>query len=445
MTKVCKIMLISQTINKDGKEIDYKDVCRVLWDLQYQTRSLKNKVVQEYWEWLNFSNDYSKSHDGNYPKPDETLKGTNKYYVTLDGFIYDKYKTTFDLYSGNLSTTARETGAVFRNSRVDYLKGNKSILNFKSNQPLDIHNKAIKLEYVDNVFYLNIGLLNNTGKEKYNIDVPFRFKALVKDNSTKTILERCYDGVYKISASKLKWDKKKKQWRLNLSYSFESQKVNTLDKDKILGVDLGVVNPVCASIYGDRRRLCIQGGEIEEFRKRVEARKYSLYKQSITCGDGRVGRGYYTKMMPVTNIGDKVARFRDTYNHKVSRTLIDYAVKAGCGTIQMEELTGVTSDADKFLKNWSYYDLQTKIEYKAKEQGIKVIYIKPKYTSQRCSKCGYIHADNRKTQASFVCQKCGYTENADYNASQNIAIQNIDKIIEQELQSDKITNIVHTA
>ena len=92
MTKVCKIILISQTINKDGKEIDYKDICRVLWDLQYQTRSLKNKVVQEYWEWQNFSNDYSKSHDGNYPKPDETLKGTDKYYVTLDGFIYDKYK-----------------------------------------------------------------------------------------------------------------------------------------------------------------------------------------------------------------------------------------------------------------------------------------------------------------------------------------------------------------
>ena len=40
------------------------------------------------------------------------------------------------------------------------------------------------------------------------------------------------------------------------------------------------------------------------------------------------------------------------------------------GTIQMEELTGITSEANRFLKNWSYFDLQTKIEYKAQEAGI---------------------------------------------------------------------------
>ena len=437
MTKVCKIMLISQTVNKDGKEIEYKDVCHTLWDLQYQTRSLKNKVVQEYWEWQGFSNDYSKRNEDNYPKPNEHLKSVSKYYSSLDGFIYDKYKSDYDLYSSNFSATARETGATFRKSISDFLKGNKSVLNFKSNQPLDVHNKAITLEYKDDTFYFNLGLLNTAGKKKYNIDAPFRFKALVKDDSTKTILERCYYSIYKISASKLTWDKKKKMWRFNLSYSFEGKAVEALDKDKILGVDLGVVNPVCASIYGDKARLCIQGGEVEEFRKRIESRKYSLCKQTAYCGDGRIGHGYNTKMTPVLKLGDKIARFRDTFNHKVSRALIDYAIKNGCGTIQMEELTGITSEANRFLRNWSYFDLQTKIEYKAKEQGIKVIYIKPRYTSQRCSKCGYIHSDNRPTQARFICQQCGYEENADYNASQNIGIKDIDKIIDQELKVKK--------
>ena len=97
--------------------------------------------------------------------------------------------------------------------------------------------------------------------------------------------------------------------------------------------------------------------------------------------------------------------------------------------IQMEKLTGITEAADKFLKNWSYFDLQTKIEYKAREAGISVVYIDPKYTSQRCSKCGYISADNRKTQAMFFCCKCGFEANADYNASQNIGIKNIENII----------------
>lgn len=95
----------------------------------------------------------------------------------------------------------------------------------------------------------------------------------------------------------------------------------------------------------------------------------------------------------------------------------------------MEKLTGITADSDRFLKNWSYFDLQTKIEYKAKEAGITVVYVDPQYTSQRCSKCGYISKENRKVQAIFCCQKCGYKANADYNASQNIGIKDIDKII----------------
>ena len=99
----------------------------------------------------------------------------------------------------------------------------------------------------------------------------------------------------------------------------------------------------------------------------------------------------------------------------------------------MENLKGIAVNADKFLKNWSYYDLQTKIENKAKEAGIIVAYIRPEFTSQRCSKCGCIHRDNRPEQARFKCLKCGFEENADYNASQNIAIRKIDKIIEQSL------------
>lgn len=185
---------------------------------------------------------------------------------------------------------------------------------------------------------------------------------------------------------------------------------------------------------GDYARFSIKGGEIEAFRSRVEARRRSLLNQSRYCGDGRIGHGRKKRTEPAAQIADKIARFRDTTNHKYSRALIDYAIKNGCGTIQMEKLTGITSNAEHFLKEWSYFDLQTKIESKAKEAGIKVVYINPKFTSQRCNKCGYIHTDNRPVQARFCCQKCGYEENADYNASQNIGTKHIDVIIEETLK-----------
>ncbi|WP_327748729.1 transposase [Streptomyces europaeiscabiei] len=43
------------------------------------------------------------------------------------------------------------------------------------------------------------------------------------------------------------------------------------------------------------------------------------------------------------------------------------------------------------------------------------------YTSLRCSACGWIDKNSRKSQAEFVCSSCGFTCNADTNASINVA------------------------
>ena len=53
--------------------------------------------------------------------------------------------------------------------------------------------------------------------------------------------------------------------------------------------------------------------------------------------------------------------------------------------------------------------------------GERVEKIKPAYTSQRCSACGHIAADSRKSQALFACVACNFTLNADVNAARNIA------------------------
>jgi len=47
--------------------------------------------------------------------------------------------------------------------------------------------------------------------------------------------------------------------------------------------------------------------------------------------------------------------------------------------------------------------------------------VNPAYTSQRCSVCGHVDANSRKSQALFKCTACGYTSNADLNAARNIA------------------------
>ena len=431
MTKVVKVYLISKVLNKDGEKVEYENVCNILWQLQKETRQLKNKTVQLCWEWNNFQSDYYKKN-GSYPKDKDILN------CSLFKYVYNRLKDNYILNSGNLSATLQETIKAFKNNESDIIKGNKSIINYKTNQPIDLHNNNISLSYDNKEFLATLSLVNN-GFSKENNLKRFRFECVVKDNSTRTILERCIDEIYKVSGSKLSYDKKKKMWHLNLCYSFENNYKPELDKDKILGIDLGIKKALVASVYGDYDRLDISGGEVTKFRNTIEKRRKELLKQTKFSGDGKVGHGIKTRCKSVDKLSNKISCFRDSTNHKYSRAVINYAIKKGCGTIQMEDLSRISEDAKPFLKNWSYFDLQNKIKYKANEVGIKVVTVDSKYTSQRCSKCGSIDENNRTTQALFKCTACGKEFNADYNASQNLAIKDIDKIISETRANMKKT------
>jgi putative transposase len=64
---------------------------------------------------------------------------------------------------------------------------------------------------------------------------------------------------------------------------------------------------------------------------------------------------------------------------------------------------------------------RTYLYYKARRQGKLCLDVPAHYSSQECAACGHVHKDNRLSQAEFVCQRCGNSDNADRNASQVIA------------------------
>ena len=69
------------------------------------------------------------------------------------------------------------------------------------------------------------------------------------------------------------------------------------------------------------------------------------------------------------------------------------------------------------------------IDYKAKKENIKVVFVDPYHTSQTCSACGHYEEGQREKQDEFICnnKECkNFNEkvNADYNASVNIAKSN---------------------
>jgi putative transposase len=90
----------------------------------------------------------------------------------------------------------------------------------------------------------------------------------------------------------------------------------------------------------------------------------------------------------------------------------------------MEDLKGIRKTnrgkrMNYWISNWSFFQLQSFIEYKAKRVGVSVSRVKPNYTSQICHRCGKIGS---RLSGCFVCSHCGlYRFSADMNAAQNLA------------------------
>lgn len=117
-------------------------------------------------------------------------------------------------------------------------------------------------------------------------------------------------------------------------------------------------------------------------------------------------------------------------DHKISRKIVDYALKNKL-KIVLENLKGIRIGARKgngsktgnrFVNSWSFYRLQTYIEYKAKELGIPFEKINPQYTSKECSYCQVIGDRNGDT---FICtnrhcKSFKIKRHSDINAAFNI-------------------------
>lgn len=425
------------TLSKVMKyELSYLDGCgdfhnmqNELWALQRTTRELLNRTIQIAYHWDYTDYEIYKKTGSHLDIVGETG------YKRLDGYIYNcLIEQAQDLAAANVNATIQNAWERYKKAKTEILRGNMSLPSYKKDQPLIINAKSMRISEDGALPTVRITLFSNTHKkEKGYSNIRFSFR--LHDATQRAIYNKLIAGEYTLGESKLIYDRPK--WFLLLTYNF-SPEARQLDPDKTLGVDLGEAFAIYASSIGEYGALRIEGGEVREYANRMEARKRSMQKQAAYCGEGRIGHGTKTRVSSVYRMEDKIANYRSTINHRYSKKLIDYAIQHQCGTIQMEDLSGIKEDTGfpRVLQHWTYYDLQRKIEAKAKEHGINIIKVDPSYTSQRCSKCGNIDRNNRKSQAQFCCTKCGFKANADFNASQNLSIIGIDRIIKETIRAN---------
>jgi putative transposase len=71
-------------------------------------------------------------------------------------------------------------------------------------------------------------------------------------------------------------------------------------------------------------------------------------------------------------------------------------------------------------------ELRRQLGYKCAERGGRLIAVSAAYSSQECSACGHVAAENRPSQAVFACVACGHAEHADVNAAKVIRQRGIE-------------------
>src|ERR1700690_1223674 len=78
------------------------------------------------------------------------------------------------------------------------------------------------------------------------------------------------------------------------------------------------------------------------------------------------------------------------------------------------------SGVNKAIFDQGWGVLKRQLDYKQSWRGELLVVVPPRLASRKCSECGQVESDNRRSQAVFQCQACWHTENADTNEAKHI-------------------------
>lgn len=235
-----------------------------------------------------------------------------------------------------------------------------------------------------------VSILTVDGRKRYPLIVPPYYASYFKD--------------WKHCSADLCIDKSSNQVYIHIV--FEKDIEDTKPTGNYIGIDRGINNiAVCSNnnFYGSRKLKQL-------------VFKYNRLRRQLQK------KGTQSAKRHLHKLKQKERRFRADINHQISKNIVA-SLNSG-DTIVLEKLTGIRNKRLRkpqrtMLNNWSYFQLEEFLTYKAQAKGINIVYVDARYTSQGCSSCGFVDRKNREGHG-FCCRECGFSLNADLNASRNI-------------------------
>ena len=208
----------------------------------------------------------------------------------------------------------------------------------------------------------------------------------------------------------------------------------------VIGGDVGIKKLISLS----------DGTQIKnpQFLKKNERRLTIRQRRLSRKKKGSKNRG--KEAQRVARVHQKIRRQREDYQWKVAKVIASKGdligfedleiqnMKARCRP-QVDPETGrylrngqkAKSQLNKAISDASWYALRVKTTHQASKLGNQVITVKPRGSSQTCSECGYVSPKNRDKE-KFVCECCGYYEDADMQAAQVLQQRTIEAFFNSE-------------
>lgn len=237
--------------------------------------------------------------------------------------------------------------------------------------------------------------------------------------------------IYKFGTAKLV--NKHGKYFLHIPVTYEVAECSNAEIRNVVGIDRGI-NFVVATYDSKHKSDFVSGKSIKQKRASYSKLRKELQMRQTPSSRRRIKA-----------IGQRENRWMQDVNHQVSKALIDNNPKHTL--FVLEDLSGIRNATERVrTKNryvsvsWSFYDLEQKLIYKAKQNQSTVIKVDPRYTSQCCPICGHIEKANRNKKIHlFSCKNCGYQSNDDRIGAMNLYRMGINYLADSQVPNTVTT------
>ena len=238
-------------------------------------------------------------------------------------------------------------------------------------------------------------------------------------------------SIYRFGTAKLV--NKRGKYYLYIPVTYEVEESNISDICNVVGIDRGI-NFVVATYDSKHKSGFVSGKAIKQKRANYSRLRKELQMRHTPSSRRRLKA-----------IGQRENRWMQDINHQVSKALATGNPKHTL--FVLEDLTGICNVTERVkTKNryvsvsWSFYDLEQKLIYKAKQNQSSVIKVDPRYTSQCCPACGHTEKSNRNKKIHlFTCKNCGYTSNDDRIGAMNLYRMGINYLADSQVPNTVVT------